>query len=137
MTKKNIELIDVIDAATCLLLTISQADNQIDKSEIDIIKDIVNDFFNLDDFKTNEIIEKNLIVVKNSTDLYEFGKILNENFSYQDKIDFICCAFEVAFIDNNSHYLEEHTIKKIAYILNVENRDLIKSKKEMKKIFKL
>jgi len=137
MTKKNIESIDVIDAATCLLLTISQADNQIDKSEIDIIKDIVNDFFNLDDFRTNEIIEKNLIIVKNSTDLYEFGKILNENFSYQDKIDFICCAFEVAFIDNNSHYLEEHTIKKIAYILNVENRDLIKSKKEMKKIFKL
>ena len=137
MTKQNIKSVDTIDAATCLLLTISQADNHIDKSEIEIIKDIINDFFSLEKSKINTIIENNLITVEKSTDIYEFGRVLNENFSYQDKLDFICCAFEVAFIDNNAHYNEEHMIKKIAYILNVENKDLIESKKEMKKIFKL
>ena len=137
MTKNDIESIDTINAATCLLLSVSQADDHIDISETEIIKDIINDFFNLKNLNINEIIEKNINIVKKSTDIYEFGKILNEKFSYQDKLDFIYCAFEVAFIDNDSHYLEEHTIKKIAYILNVENKDLIKSKQEMKKIFKL
>ena len=137
MTKQNIKSVDTIDAATCLLLTISQADDHVDISEIEIIKDIINDFFSLEKKEINKIIEENLVTVEKSTDIYEFGKVLNKNFSYQDKLDFICCAFEVAFIDNDAHYNEEHMIKKIAYILNVENRDLIESKKEMKKIFKL
>ena len=115
MTKKHIESEDIINASTCLLLTVSQADNHIDKNEINIIKDIINDFFNIEHINIDQIININLETIKSSTDIYEFGKVLNENFSYQDKIDFICCAFEVAFIDNDAHYLEQHTIKKTYY----------------------
>ena len=128
---------DIISASTCLLLAVSKADNVIDKGEINIIKNIIIDFFNLNNDNIMNIINNSIKKLNSSTDIYEFGKVLNNNFSYQDKIDFICCAFEVSFIDNESHYLEEHIIKKIAYILNVERNDLIKSKIEMKKIFKL
>ena len=126
-----------LNAATCLLLAVSKADNHIDNTELNIIKDIIVDFFKIDSNNINNIINENLEILNEATDFYEFGKILNNDFSYQDKIDFICCAFEVSFIDNESHHLEEHIIKKIAYILNVDRTDLMKSKNEMKKIFKL
>ena len=104
--------------------------------EIQIIKDIIIDFFNLEPSNIDDLIQNNLKVLEVSTDFYEFGKILNENFTYQDKIDFICCTYEVAFIDNEMHYHEDHIIKKISYILNVEHQDLIKAKNEIKNLFK-
>ena len=68
---------------------------------------------------------------------YEYAKTLNTDFTNQDKIDFIYCAYEVAYIDENPHFMVEHLIKKIADILNIEREELVKSKKEMKKIFNL
>ena len=123
---------NAIIAGTCLLLSVSKADNYIDKKELDVVKEIIIDFFRVDDSNINEIINDCLDKIKKSTDIYEYGKILNNSFTYQDKVDFICCTFEVAFIDQEMHYLEEHTIKKISTILNVEHQDLIKSKNEIK-----
>ena len=128
---------NTIDAATCLLLAVSHADNILNENEEKIIKDILTDFFNIDKKTANEYFRNNNNKIKKSTDLYEFAKILNSEFTHQDKIDFIYCTYEVAYIDNDSHYLEEHIIKKIAYILNIDKEDLIKSKNSMKDFFKL
>ena len=116
-------------AGTCLLLSISKSDGVIEKSEIEIIKDIIKDFFNCDSSLVDETIAIGIKKLDESTDIYEFSKILNNSFTYQDKIDFISCTFEVAFADGTIHYLEDHFIKKIANILNVEHSDLINSKK--------
>ena len=128
---------NTIDAATCLLLAVSHADNILDQNEENIIKDILIDFFKIDKKTAEEYFSTNKKKIKKSTELYEFAKILNNEFTHQDKIDFIYCTYEVAYIDNDSHYLEEHIIKKIAYILNIDKEDLIKSKNSMKDFFKL
>ena len=47
-------------------------------------------------------------------------------------VDFIFCVFEVAYVDNDLHFKEQHLIKQIASILNIENQDLIKAKLEIK-----
>ena len=60
-------------------------------------------------------------------------QLLNENFTYQDKLDFVFCIFEVAHIDNELHFKEQHLIKQISNILNIENHDLIKIKIEIEK----
>ena len=120
-------------AATCLLLSIGKSDEVLETSEIDSIKEIICDFFNVINDDVDEIINIGKKSLEKSTDLFEYSKILNNIFTYQDKVDFICCAFEVAFSDGDLHYLEEHFIKKIATILNVEHHDLINSKIEIKK----
>jgi uncharacterized tellurite resistance protein B-like protein len=121
-----------IIAATKILLSISNADGNIDKNEKNIINVILHDFFDIsiDDaskITTNTLIEFN----ESSSDIYDASKTLNKVFSYQDKIDFICCCFEVALADKNLHYLENHFIKKIAYTLKIDSEDLINAKKEI------
>ena len=74
---------------------------------------------------------------KNATDLFQFGSKLNQNFSQDDKLDFISCIFEVAYSDGEYHYLEEHMIKKIANMLHIENKDLVNVKMDIKRLFKL
>tara|TARA_Y100000590_G_scaffold362779_1_gene420126 strand:+ start:222 stop:629 length:408 start_codon:yes stop_codon:yes gene_type:complete len=124
---------DEVISATALLLSISNADEMIDDNEVSLIQEIIIDFFEVDKCDCQEIINSSLYKLKKSTDIYEFGKILNNAFTYNDKVDFICCAFEIAYSDGNLHFKEEHFIKKISNILNVEHADLIHSKVEMKK----
>tara|TARA_Y100000590_G_C15679400_1_gene999258 strand:+ start:1347 stop:1760 length:414 start_codon:yes stop_codon:yes gene_type:complete len=126
-----------IISAACLLLSISNADEKIDNTEINLIKNILIDFFKIDKIEIHDLIQISLDVFKKSTDIYEFGRILNNSFSYEDKIDFICCAFEVAYADKNLHYFEEHLIKTIGNILKVKHNDLIEAKSEIKKFINL
>ena len=125
-----------IISATCLLLSIAHSDDSFEEKEKVIIKEIIIDFFNIEKNIFNEIIADSIKRYNNATDLFEFGREINKTFNYQDKIDFICCAFEVAYSDEELHYLEEYGIKKIANILNVKQNDLIKSKKEIEKHLK-
>ena len=135
MHKNNYK--DEILAATALLLSVSKADENIDNNEIDLINNIITDFFKVNHNNSKDIINTSLKILNESTDIYEFGKILNESFTYDDKVDFICCAFEVAYSDKHLHFHEEYFIKKISNILNVEHSDLIKSKAEIKKYLEL
>ena len=128
---------EIVLASTCLLLSIANADDNIDNTEITIIDEIIQDFFDIDKNNTKEIINESLENLKKSTDYFSYGKKLNENFSLSDKIDFISCIFEVAYSDGEYHYLEEHMIKKIANMLHVENKDLVNVKINIKRLFKL
>ena len=132
MTKEK-DKKNITKSAACLLLSIAHADEILVDKEIKIIKEILIDFFEISNDAAEEIyIEANQDLSK-STDLFSYGKILNDQFSYQDKIDFVGCIFEVAFIDGDLHYIEQHTIKSIANILNLDHNDLIRTKMEIKR----
>ena len=127
------EHINIKNSATILLLSIANADYNIEKEEIKLIKEIIQDFFSIDTKETYKIVEQAIIDFKKSTSFFEYAQILNEHFTYQDKVDFIFCIFELAYVDKELHFMEQHLIKKIADILNVEHRDLIKTKLEIQK----
>ena len=124
---------NIKNATSILLLSIANADNIVEKSEIKIIKEIIQDFFSIQNEEAYSIIENAMIELKESTSYFEYAQILNENFTYQDKLDFIFCIFEVAHIDNELHFKEQHLIKQISSILNIEHHDLIKIKIEIEK----
>ena len=130
---ENKEHNNIKNAAAILLLSIANADNFIEKNEIKIIKEIIQDFFSIENEEAYSIIESAIIELKKSTSYFEYAQILNENFTYQDKLDFVFCIFEVAHIDNNLHFKEQHLIKQISSVLNIEHHDLIKIKLEIKK----
>ena len=128
---------EIILASTCLLLSIANADDNIDDTEIVIIDEIIQDFFSIDKDLTTQILNEAKQDLKDSTDYFSYGQKLNEKFSLSDKVDFISCIFEVAYSDGEYHYLEEHMIKKIANMLHIENKDLVNVKMDIKRLFKL
>ena len=130
---ENKEHNNIKNAAAILLLSIANADNIIEKSEIKVIKEIIQDFFSIKNEEAYSIIESAIIEFKKSISYFEYAQILNKNFTYQDKLDFVFCIFEVAHIDNKFHFKEQHLIKQISSILNIEHHDLIKIKLEIKK----
>ena len=118
-------------AAACILLSVADADEILEDQELDTINAILQDFFTLDEKAASFLIEKAKNEWKISTGLFQFGSQLNDDFSHNDKMDFISCVFEVAFADGELHYLEHHTIKKIANILNLSRDEIINAKNEI------
>ena len=129
--KNSLKNITIQLAATSLLLSIAKSDDILEDVEINIIKTIITDFFQISDINAKSLIKGGIKELENSIDLFHFGKIINKSFNKQDKIDFISCIYEVAYADGDLHYLEQHTIKKIANILHLERNDLINAKEEI------
>ena len=115
-------------AAACMLLSVADADDVLEDKELQTIRDILQDFFTIDEKAAVSLLEKAKDEWKHSTGLFQFGKQLNEDFSHDDKLDFISCVFEVAYADGDLHYLEHHTVKKIATILNIHRDEIIDAK---------
>ena len=124
-------------SAACLLLSVAEADEILEQQELNTIQDILKDFFSITDNDAQALIHDAQVKMKNATGLFEFGQHLNAVFDHEDRLDFISCVFEVAYADGNLHYLEHHTVKKIANILNVNREDILVSKAEMKKFLDL
>ena len=116
----------LIFTTTSLLLKVVSADQIIKKEELNIIKEIICDFFSIDIEEAERTISETVELNKESIDLFEAGSYVNETLTLQDKIDFILCIYEVAYIDDNLDFLERHVINQILNILNF-NKDQIKS----------
>jgi len=118
-------------AATSLLLSVADADEILEKEELETIGDILQDFFSINEQSADSLVPEAVKKLKSSIGLFEFGQQLNIDFDYDDKLDFINCVFEVAYADGDLHYLEHHTIKKIANILNLHRDEIISAKAEI------
>ena len=119
--------------SSCLMLYIAKADENLDKEEINIIKEILIDFFKINPKNAISIIKLSLQELSQSVDIFKYANFINEKLSYRDKLDLVKCIFEVGYCDGKLHYLELHYIKTIANILNLERQDIIKANLEIKK----
>ena len=124
---------NIKNAAAILLLSIANADEKIDSEEIKSIREIIQDFFSIESEETFTIIEDAILELKQKTSLFSYIETINDNFSYKDKVDFLLCIYEVAYSDEELHFMEQYLIRKIANSLHVEHKDLIEAKIEIKK----
>ena len=118
-------------AAACILLSVADADEVLENKELEIISEILQEFFTINKNNTVSLLDEATQTWQKSTDLFQFGTHLNQNFSHDDKLDFISCVFEVAYADGDLHYLEHHTVKKIANILQLHRDEIIAAKAEI------
>ena len=129
----SIDTYDVKLATTCLLTKVAFADEYLDPKEERIIREILADFFSIETEEINKLFKDSNQLLEKSTDIFSFEQLLNQHFTKEDKIDLIGCIFEVAFADGELHHLENHTIKKIANILNLDRDEIITAKAEIEK----
>ena len=71
------EHINIKNSATILLLSVANADYNIEKEEIKLIKEIIQDFFSIDTKETYKIVEQAIIDFKKSTSLFEYAQIFS------------------------------------------------------------
>ena len=130
MKKSNNDNYKIQLYTTSLLLMISSADDKIDLSELEIIKDILIDYFKIDLELSKKLIKDSYQVIEESTDIYEVASFLNNLFTSEEKTNLLVCMFKIAYSDKEFHFMERHLINKIGNIFNFNMDKIIEAKKK-------
>lgn len=137
--KKNTEEVEINDdqnevmiAAVSLMIEVSLADNVMDLTEINQLKKVLLDKFNITELKIDELIESGSKNQESSTSLYEFTRKINDEYDFSNKEKLITSMWEIAYADGNIDKYEEYVIRKVSDLIYVSHEDFIKSKQRAK-----
>tara|TARA_B100000242_G_scaffold248469_1_gene189511 strand:- start:2718 stop:3164 length:447 start_codon:yes stop_codon:yes gene_type:complete len=122
----------VISACISLMIEVSIADQFIEKSEIESLKKTLSEKFNIEQSEISSLIAKGKETQEESTSLYEFTRIINDDFSFEEKYDLIKSMWQIAFADGNIDKYEEYVIRKVSDLIYISHEDFIKAKMEVK-----
>ena len=117
-------------ACSALLIEVAYADKVFDESEINSLKESLKETYNIDEEIINELISDAKKTVDESTSLYEYTRVVNDEFDYTDKLELLSRIWKLAFADGNLDKYEDHLIRKISDLIHISHSDFIKIKLE-------
>ena len=120
------------NACAALLVEIAFADKDFDDTEKDSLRETLVKTYSLNEEEIEEIIQDADRSVEESTSLYGYTRIVNDEFNYEDKLDLIRNLWKVAYADGNLDKYEEHLLRKISDLIHVSHSDYINIKLEMR-----
>ena len=119
--------------ATCvLLLEAATADSNFSSEEQEKIIQILKSRFQMDDTSVKELIDKSTMGKKNSTDLWYFTNLINENLDNEEKYDLMELVWEVIYSDGTLDKFENYIAHKLLNILNLDHLRFIELKMKVK-----
>jgi uncharacterized tellurite resistance protein B-like protein len=115
-------------AVAALLLEIAESDFSRSPEEKQMILKIVRENFGLPDDQAEELFALAEAEHADSTDYFQFTRLINQTYSADEKIALIEGLWQVAFADRVLDRHEEHVIRRLSELLHVSHRDFISSK---------
>ena len=119
-------------ACSALLIEVAYADKVFDESEINSLRESLKETYNIDEEIINELISDAKKTVDESTSLYEYTRVVNDEFDYSDKLELLSRIWKLAFADGNLDKYEDHLIRKISDLIHISHSDFIKIKLDHK-----
>jgi uncharacterized tellurite resistance protein B-like protein len=104
------------------------ADQILDESELEALKNTLQKDFLIDKGELDDLINQAKENVEDSTSLYEFTRDINDNFDASERVKLIESMWKIAYADGNIDKYEEHIIRKVSNLIYVAHSDFIKAK---------
>ena len=128
--ESNSNLLD--NACAALLVEIAFADKDFDETEKTSLKQTLIETYEIDESDIEEIIKDAEETVSESTSLYGYTRVVNDEFEYEDKLSLLKNLWKVAYADGNLDKYEEHLIRKISDLIHISHTDYINIKLEIR-----
>ena len=126
-TSKKIQI-----ATAALFIEIAKADGEISGDERQKIVKNMEEMFDLDEECVENLLELSEQRVNESISVYEFSSIINENFSREEKYQLIKNLWKIVYTDDYLDQYEDRLMKIIGATLNLDHKDIIDAKLEVK-----
>jgi uncharacterized tellurite resistance protein B-like protein len=120
-------------AAAALMVEVMVIDRKISGKELSVIKKIFEHQFDLQKSEIDQLLKLAKEEVKEATSLYQFTRLINDQFDAEKKKDLIENLWQIAFADEVLDKHEEAIIRRIAELIYVPHADFIKTKQKAKK----
>ena len=120
-------------AAAALMVEVMVIDRKISGKELSAIKKIFEHQFDLQENEIDQLLKLAKEEVDEATSLYQFTRLINDQFDAEKKKDLIENLWQIAFADEVLDKHEEAIIRRLAELIYVPHADFIKTKQKAKK----
>ena len=125
---------DRVQVATCaLLLEVAYADDEFSPAERLTVAKILSDRFGLDSAEATHLIELAESERRDSTDLYQFARLINEQYPRERKLAVLELLWQVVYSDGQLEAHEDALMHKLARLFGLRHQELIALKLRAKK----
>ena len=119
---------DVRIATCALLLEIANIDGRFSESEKKSVVEILQDSYQLSAEHATALMKAADEQLEKSIDLWHFAKLINENYSTEEKIKIIEMVWQIIYTDGILDKHEDYLAHKLANLLRLSHEQLIEAK---------
>ena len=119
-------------ATSVILLEAATADSHFSTEEQDKIIEILKNRFRMDDEAVKELIDESEHEREESTDLWHFTNLINENLNKDEKYSLMEEVWEVIYSDGTLDKFENYIAHKLLNMLNLDHSKFIELKMKVK-----
>lgn len=115
---------------TCaaLLVEVMNSDHELDEREHREFMAVLQQSYNIAESDLEELTQLAKDEAFEATSLYEFTKLINDSYDYEQKVGLIENMWRIAFSDKRLDKYEDHLIRKVSELIYVSHSDFIKTK---------
>jgi uncharacterized tellurite resistance protein B-like protein len=115
--------------ATCaLFLEMARIDEVFTQEEMDNILTILQDKYGMSKEHANALVAEADQELADSVDLWRFARLINENYSFDEKIEIIEILWQMVFVDGKMDRYEHYLMNKLKNLLRLSHDQLIDAK---------
>ena len=118
-----------IRVATCaLFVEIARIDEKFSEAELGKILSILKEKYGLSQDHADALIAEAERELEKSVDLWQFTKLINENYSTEEKIKIIETLWQIVYVDGKMDRYEHYLMNKLQSLLRLTHEQLIAAK---------
>jgi uncharacterized tellurite resistance protein B-like protein len=110
-------------AAAGLLAHAAALDGVVAEEETRTIRRLLREHFDLSAEEVEELLEEGHREAAESTQLFAFTRVINDNLDAEERVKIIEMLWEVVYADSDVHHYESNLIRRVAGLLHVSDRD--------------
>lgn len=115
-------------ACAALFIEVMKADCELDDREKSELVSLLQSSLNIQQEDIQELMRLAQEEADQATSLYEFTRLINDEYSYSQKVRLVQSMWRIAFSDEQIDMYEEHLIRKVSDLIYVSHTDFIKAK---------
>ncbi len=119
---------DVRVAVCALFVEMARIDRKFTPAEMEMIISILKDKYGLSGEHADALIAEADRELEQSVDLWQFARLINENYSTAEKIAIIEILWQMVFVDGKMDEYEHYLMNKVKNLLRLSHDQLIDAK---------
>ena len=120
-------------AMSSLFIEMAKADGYFSKEELTTIIKVLKERFSLTNEEINSLLKQSMMEVEESISISEFTAIIRDEYSAEDKFEFILNLWRLIYTDKRLDMYEDSLIKKICATIGVSHKEMINAKMLIRK----
>ena len=119
--------------ATCaLFVEMARIDGTFSQAELETILSILKEKYGVSEEQADALIEAADKERDQSVDLWQFARLINENYSTDEKIEVVETLWQIVYVDGKMDQYEHYLMNKLKNLLRLSHDQLIDAKLKVK-----